>query len=188
MPIDAGEIRVGTTGNLYVAPVGTAAPPDPPAAWPVAWVDLGALSEDGAAMTPSMAVNEIKIWQSAYTVRRVVTDRGMEWKVTVMQRNAATFMLAMGGGLIEETTTGSGVFRFTPPPPSTIDERAFGLEVRENLIVDRYYLRRGIVSATGDVMFRRGEATRFDLTISALGDDTNVTWELVTNDAGMAPA
>jgi hypothetical protein len=186
--VDSSEIRIGITGNLYVAAAGTAQPPDPPTAWPATWLDLGALSEDGASFTPSMSVNDIKIWQSAYTAKRVVTDRGLEWKVTLMQRNADTFMLAMGGGTIAETSTGSGVWKWIPPAASYLDERAFGLEVREGNITDRYYLRRGLVTATGDVTFRRTEAARFELTISALGDDIYDTWVLLSNDAAMNPA
>jgi hypothetical protein len=188
MAVDSTEIRVGTTGNLYVAAFGTAAPADPPTAWGASWLDLGALSEDGASFTPSTDVNEIRIWQSAYAAKRIVTGRGLEWKVVLMQRNADTFKLAMGGGTIAETSTGSGVWKWSPPSASALDERAFGLEVREGSITDRYYLRRGMVTAVSDVTFRRSEAARFELTITALGDDVSDAWNLISNDAAMNPA
>jgi hypothetical protein len=185
MAIDTSEIRVGVTGNLYVAPM-TATPPanttDP---W-TGFIDLGALSEDGPTMTPSMDVTDIPIWQSFYAARRIVTARGVEWAFTLMQRNADTLKLAMGGGTIAAGTGSDWIY--TPPAPSVIDERMFGLEVREGTIVDRYIMTRGLVTGIGDVPFKRTEATRFDITISALGDDNGDPWRLISNDPAMNPA
>lgn len=183
MAIDTSEIRVGVTGNLYVASVGTAAPADTAGAW-TGWTDLGALSDDGPTMTPSMDVTEINIWQSFYAARRIVTGRGVEWAFTLMQRNADTLKLAMGGGTIVAGTGSDWIY--TPPTPDEIDERAFGLEVREGSIIDRYIMGRGMVTGLGDVPFKRTEATRFDITIAALGDDNGDPWTLISNDSALA--
>lgn len=186
MAIDPSEIRVGTTGTLYVAPVGTTLPTTTASALAAGFVDLGYISEDGPSLTPSMDVSTITPWQSFYPVKRIVTSRGMEWSFSLMQRNAATFPLAMGGGII--TSLGAGDFKYSPPDPSVIDERSFVLEVRENDIIDRYVLERGMVTDLGDVSFKRDEATMFDVTISALASDDDEPWYLLTNDPAMDPA
>lgn len=188
MAVDITEIRVGTTGTLLVAAPGTAAPTDVTTPWGAAWTDLGALSDDGPAITPTVATADINIWQSFYAAKRIVTSRGMDWKFKLTQRNADTFILAMGGGTIAETSTGSGVWRYTPPLASVLDTRAFGLEVREGTIIDRYYLSEGLVTGLGDVVFKRSEATMFDLTVGAIGSDATAMWLMLSNDAAMNPA
>lgn len=188
MAIDTDEIRVGATGTLYSAPIGSTAPTTTVGGWDAAWTDLGALSEDGPSITPSMDVSEIKIWQSLYAVRRIVTDRGMDWKFTLMQRNAHNFVLAMGGGAITETGVGSNVWKYVPPDASEIDERMFGIEVVENSIIDRYILARGMVTDFGEIPIRRDAPTQFELTVSVLASDDADPWVLISNDPAMEPA
>lgn len=188
MATDITQIRVGTTGNLYVAAVGTVAPTDVTTPWGASWTDLGALSDDGPAITPTVATTDINIWQSFYAAKKIVTSRGMDWKFKLAQRNANTFLLAMGGGAIAETSTGSGVWKYTPPAASVLDNRAFGLEVREGSTIDRYYLASGLVTGLGDVVFKRTEATMYDITIGAIGSDATDMWLFLSNDAAMNPA
>jgi hypothetical protein len=186
MALDSTELRVGVTGNLYVAATSATPPATTTDPW-TGWIDLGLLSDDGPTMTPSMDTTEIPVWQSFYAARRIVTGRGLEWAFTLMQRNADTMKLAFGGGTVVAGTQ-AGDWIYTPPTPETIDERAFGLEVREGTIVDRYILPRGMVTGLGDVPFKRTEATRFDLTIAAVGSDTADPWYMISNDAAMNPA
>lgn len=188
MATDVSEIRVGTTGTLYVAAANTAAPTDVTTPWGASWTDLGALSDDGPAITPTIGTADINIWQSFYAAKKIVTSRGMDWKFKLAQRNADTFLLAMGGGSIAETSTGSGVWKYTPPAASVLDTRAFGLEVVEGGIVDRYYLAAGLVTGLGDVVFKRTEATMYDITVGAIGSDSSDMWIMLTNDAAMNPA
>lgn len=185
---DSTEVRVGVTGQLYVAAVGTTAPTTTAGGWPSGWVPLGSITEDGPTMTPGMDVSETKEWQSLYTIRRTVTGRSLEWKFKLQQRNATTFELAFGGGSLDETSPGSGIFVYTPPDAAFVDERAFGLEVQDGDIVDRYVLSRGLVTNVSDIMFRRSEATGFELTVAALGSGSTQPWSAIFDDAAMGHA
>lgn len=182
---DYTEVRVGATGQIYIAPVGTTAPTTTVGQWPAGWIPLGSITEDGPSMTPSMDVSEIKEWQSLYPIRRVVNGRGLDWKFKVQQRNQTTFLLAFGGGTIAETAPGSTVFTYTPPSAAFIDERAFGLEVQDGSIIDRYILTRGMVTNIGDITFKRDEATGFELTVSALGSGSTQPWSAIFGDIAM---
>jgi hypothetical protein len=186
--LDTTRVRSGITGHVYTAPVGTAGPTDTTTAWPAAWQDLGYLTDDGPAITPGYTTKDIMGWQSLLPVRKVATERTLEWKFPLMQTDAFTFPLAFGGGTI--TGTAPGPWTYTPPDPSFIDERAFGLEVNDGTVTERYILQRGLVTDVKDIPFKRGEAVRFEVTVSMLATAAVGTqpWTMVTNDPAFATA
>jgi hypothetical protein len=185
---DSTEVRVGITGQLLIAPVGTAVPTTTAGGWPSGWIPLGSITEDGPTMTPNMDITEVKEWQSLYTIRRVVNGRGLDWKFKAQQFNQTTFLLAFGGGTLTETSPGSGIFTYAPPVASFIDERMVGLEVQDGTVVQRYWLTRALVTGIGDVAFNRSGATGFELTVSALGSGSTQPWAAVFADASMGHA
>jgi hypothetical protein len=185
---DSTEVRVGVTGTLLTAPVGTTVPTTTAGGWPTGWLPLGSISEDGPAMTPGMEITEIKEWQSLYTIRRIVNGRSLEWKFRLQQWNATTFELAFGGGTLTETSPGSGIFTYAPPAASFIDERMIGLEVQDGSIVHRYWLTRALVTNVADIVFNRTDAAGLELTVAALGSGSTQPWAAVFADAAMGHA
>lgn len=185
--LDATQVRVGVTGKLLVAPVGTTAPANTSGGWPAGWVDLG-YGEDGgppAEVRPNQTTKDFKGWQDYYPVRTVSTDRAMEWIFKLIQKSGTNLKLAFGGGTI--TSLGGGDYKFVPPAASFVDERAFGLEVTDGSIIDRFVLTRGLVSALAPVQFRKDDIVKFDLTIKALAPPSGSDpWTLISNDPAMA--
>jgi hypothetical protein len=182
--IDGTEVRVGVTGNLKVAPIGTAGPTDTSAAWPVAWVDLGYLSEDGFVITPQSDKQDIMVWQSLASIRTILTSRSEELKFTLMQTNADTLKLAFGGGSV---TTSGTTYHYTAPLAGDVDERAFGVEVRDALLIYRFHFPRGLVTDVGDIAFVRKDAVKYELTATVMSvDDVTPLFDFYTNDANFA--
>ncbi len=179
MALDATQVRVGLTGNLYTAPVGTPMPTDSTTVLAVAWKDLGYVDTDGLTVTPNADVTGIGAWQSDYDVRRMTTKREFSTKFKLMQRNTETMLLAFGGGTV---VVAAGVSTYTPPAGSATYERAFVLEVRDGLLADRWTMYRGFPSVSGDIAFKKDEATTFDMEIGALADSVANVWKLVSND------
>lgn len=184
MALDATQTRVGVFGRLYVAPVGTAPPAATATAWPAGWVDLGYLTEDGPKLSPQVASKDVKAWQSFFPVRTIVTERGLDVAFKLEQRNGTILKLAFGGGTV--TALGGGDYKYAPPAASFIDERAFGIEVDDGTIIDRYLCYRGVVKDVGDLTFKKDEATTYDLKASLLAPATGDLWNLISNDPAMA--
>jgi hypothetical protein len=184
--LDGDEVRVGVTGNLYSAPKGTTAPADTTTAWAAEWTDLGYLSEDGFVMTPNVESDDLMVWQSYAAVRKLMTSRTLDLKFTLMQANADTFMLTFGGG----TVTAAGTdWRYEAPIGGEVDERAFGLEVRDGTLIYRFFFPRGMVTDVGDIPVVKTDAIKFELTASVLAvDDVTPLFEFVTNDAAFDTA
>lgn len=185
--LDATEARVGITGTMLIAPVGTDKPTDTTSAWPAGWVDLGYGQDDGppASIRPNQTTKSFKGWQAFFPIRTVATDRSMQWMFRLVQRNRDTLALALGGG--EFTDLGGGDTMYTPPEQAFIDEHAFGLEVVDGDIIDRYLLDRGMVTNVDEIVFRKDELIRFACTIDALAPTTgNDPWQLISNDPALA--
>lgn len=185
MTQDASQVRVGVTGAVYMAPLGTTFPTATGTAWPAGWVDLGIIDDDATPeVTPSRDTADIMGWQQFFPIRTVKTADGMEWTFTLIQKSGTTLKLAFGGGSV--ASLGGGDYRFSPPAASFIDEHMFGIEVDDGAIIDRFIMARGIVTDTGAIPFKKDEAVKFALTVRGLSPTSGNRWELISNDPAMA--
>lgn len=184
--LDTTEVRAGITGSLLSAPVGATAPDDTSSPWGAEWTDHGLLSDDGPTAQPSMSREGFKAWQEFFNVREVVTERGMEYTFTLIQKNGHNLKLAFGGGTI--TDLGGGDFLYEPPATQDIDYRAFGLEVLDGDIVDRFINERALVVDLGAIPFKKAEPVKFEITVavSAAPGAGDLPWRLISNDPAMA--
>lgn len=181
MALNATQIRLGITGAVYSAPVGTAFPATAVAVPAAAWIEHGYLTEDAISIGISTETQAIMGWQSLAALRNVKLSSEFAVTFGLMQRNAANLKLAFGGGTIVVAGTSQ---MFTPPALGAVDERAFMFEVTDGIITDRYLLERGLASMSGEVNFRKDEATAYNLTVLALAGATG-TWRLLTNDVNV---
>jgi hypothetical protein len=170
---DDTEVRLGTTGNLWRAPVGTPAPVDT-AALVTPWVNLGYATDDGFTAIDNYSKTDIMVWQSFYPVRSKVTST-LEFKFKLVQDNPETWMLAFGGGAVDVT----GIY--TPPAPGSVYENAFALDVIDGADLIRYTVARAIVSNLADVIHKSDEAVAYELTITVLGTSAGSPWTRIVS-------
>lgn len=185
---DTSQLRVGLTGAIYLAPVGTAEPDATLGAWPAGWVDLGLVDEDGMPeFTPSTDVTPHRLWQKTFPGRYDVTGRSAELTFTLAQKTGTNLKLAFGGGTITALAA-PGDFKYAPPAPTAgLYEKAVGLEVVDGAIIDRYVLRRAFVSDVGAIEFKKDTLTKFPLTVSPMEPDAGDVWVLAaSNDPALA--
>lgn len=184
MPNNSDQIVVAPNGTLRVAPVGTAAPTNPTAAYAAGWVDLGFLTEAGAKFTDSKDVNEIRPWQSFYTVRRNVVSRDAMVEAALMQWSRLTIPLAFGGGTI--TTPSAGVFRYAPPAPEVLDYRQLGLDWTDGAKRYRLIMPKALVIDAVDTELNRGDAAILPVKFSLVADGVSDPWYILTDDPAWA--
>jgi hypothetical protein len=182
MAFDATQVRVGLSGHLSYAPLGTTMPTDVATVLPIAWKELGYITEDGIVVTPNANIQDIMAWQTQYPVRRTTTSRDFTKKFKLMQRSTDSLLLAMGGGTV---VVASGVSTYTPPSTSDTFERAFVFEITDGTIIDRWCLYRGTPSISGDIVSKKDQAVLFEVDVKALADSSGNTWKLVSNDANL---
>jgi hypothetical protein len=183
MAQDTDQIRVGANGHIYVAAVGTAAPTDIATAWASGWYDLGYTDDDGVTLTDGREIEEIPVWQLLYPARRIVTGRNYTAAFNLRQWNKGTVQFAYGGGTV---TTSGGVYKFTPPAPEVIDERALGIEWADGSLTYRIIVPRGMVTEDVETKLVRSAAADLPITFSVLGEAGVDPWHLLTNDPALA--
>lgn len=159
MALDSDNVRVALTGAVYVAPLGTTLPTTVSAALDAAFADLGYLSDDGVELTPDNNVDEIKAWQNADVVRRVLT-RAWSAKFTAIESNEATIELYFGSSV---TTDGSGSALTVAAPSS--DKQAFVIDVVDGDELIRYVVPVGDLSDLGAIAHKNADPVAYEITI-----------------------
>lgn len=185
MAIDTTEIRVGISGSVYVAPTGSTAPVDATTALDAAFIDLGAINEDGIALAPSRSVENIRAWQAAKAVRTVVTEDELSVSFSLMQWSADTIELAFGGGTFSVANITET--KYVPPAAGTVDERSFVFEWVDGGVNSRLYVPRGMVTDVSEIQVTKTSAVELALTVEVLGS-TPDDFEYFTDDANVPSA
>lgn len=185
MAQDVDQIVVGGAGDLYVAPVGTAAPADSQAAWGAGWVNLGLVSDDGVTLSDSKTVEDIPAWQLFYPARRIVTERSFQASFTLLQWSKATVELAFGATVTEPA---AGEFRIAPPSAASIGEQALGIEWEDGAETFRLIIPRGIVTDSVEANVVRTDAAGLPVTFGVVGESGVDPWYILTNSTAFESA
>ena len=185
MALSAQEVRVAITGNLYVAPVGTAAPTDATTAPAAAWQDLGYTTEDGVTFTKAVTREQVAAWQSVTPVRTILSSQECNLAFSLMQWNETTLGYYMGA-----TVAGTAPdFQLDIPVSPQTDERALLLDFIDGTIHYRIHFPRSELSETGEIPLTRTGVAVLPCTVTALAPATGtILCSIFTDDANWAAA
>lgn len=184
---NADEVVVGASGTVYVATYAnvSAWPSDVTTALPGAFKAVGFTSEDGINFTDGKTIEDIKAWQSAYPIRKLVTERTNAIEFALRQWNATALMLAFGGGTISYA---SSILKYLPPAFDGLSVLAMVVEWADGTDTFRLVIPRGHV--TGEVSTNVVRTSSADLPIHfeavplkapTAGQDSTQPWYLLTN-------
>lgn len=183
MGLDADQIVVGANGDIYVAPVDTAAPATAADSWGAGWKNLGFATDDGVTITDGKNVEDLGVWQSFYPARRIVTAREFRVAFVLRQWEYDTVQFAFGGSI---EVVSNGQFKFVPPDPEDLDERALGVEWRDGSKTYRLIVPRGLVVEDVETQLVRTDAANLPITFGVLGEANTDPWYILTDDTAFA--
>jgi hypothetical protein len=189
MTLKSSEVRVAGTGELFLAPVGTALPTKASEALNAAFKGYGYTTEDGVTLAKSVDQEGIPAWQSTTPVRRIITGQELTIETTFLQSNEDILKLWLGSG---DFATDGGVapdvgYRADLSIDPVGQNFAMALEWKDGTIVSRLVLPKVTVTETGDVSLARTSAVAFPVTFGALAPDSGTvlaTW--LTTDPAFA--
>ncbi len=183
---DAGELFVGQTGQVYVAPVGTALPTAPDGTLNSAFVGLGYHTEDGVSLSVDPDIQEFMAWQSRTPVRRELNTQGITASWTLQQWNENNVPLAFGGGTV--TALGGGGYRYDfPEDEDALDERSVVIDAVDGDDKMRFVIPRCNVTEAVETNFQRSETAQLPITVAALEpEDGGAQAYLLTDSAAFA--
>lgn len=160
MPGDVDQIRSVSDGVAYMAPTGTTLPTTATAAPGTGFVALGYISEDGLTEAYGVEYAEIKDI-SGTVVRRSRTSFDATFALTFLQSSPAVQELYYGAAPV------SGALEVVPFSPA---RHAFVFDVLDGDRVTRYVVPEGEVTERGDRSHKAGEASGYEVTITAYPD------------------
>lgn len=166
MPLVADEVRVGITGELFSAPLGTAAPTNASSALDPLFLGHGYVSEDGVTENWDDSVDTIVAWQNAVTVRAVRTESTLTVACTLIQTRGSNLELFYPGSLVEEN---GAEWKIQVKPP-TSDKRCFVLNVIDGSELIRIHIGNGELTERGEVPYQNGDAVMYPVTVTAYPD------------------
>lgn len=184
MSLDAEEIVVGGNHRIYVAPAGTPLPAKMSDTLNGNFLDLGYTTEDGVKFVDAKTIQPVQPSQSFYPVRQIVQNRQATAEFSMLQWNRGTVALAFGGGTW--SVPASGQYRYTPPDPETIDERAMVIRPVDGDRDFQFVIALGFVTNNVESTFARTGPGLLPITFSVLSDGSNDPWVFDTNDPAFA--
>ena len=108
MTLNSQETVIPSRVNLYLAPVGTAAPVDSVTALDPAWKHVGHTVPDSLSLAAEPEFGEVNSHQSDFAIRRFKTSDSSRLSVDLLQWSAANFRYVYGGGSVNEPVPASG--------------------------------------------------------------------------------
>ena len=157
MALTSANVRVATTGAIYVAATGTAAPTSSTSSMS-AWTELGYYSEDGFSEARERSTEDIK-GHDGSTVRTSVTESKITYTLTLIETNAAVLETFYGAA----PSAGS----VEVDPSETGGRKSFVLDAIDGTQAIRTYLPTAEVTEVGEQTNAVGEPIGYEITITA---------------------
>jgi hypothetical protein len=184
MTLVSGQVRVAGTGELFLAPVGTALPTSAAAALNASFSGYGYTTDDGVTLSKSVDRDGVDAWQSATPVRNIITGQEFTVECTFLQSNSDILKLWLGSG--DFATDGGTGYRADVPIDPVGQQFAMVLEWADGTIVSRLVMAKVEVTETGEVTLAR-QAQSYPVTFGALPPDGgSVLASWLTTDAAFA--
>ena len=127
--------------------------------------------------------------QSADPVRIISTKMPKTIAFNMMQQGRDQLLLALGGGEYALEAAETDVYRYTPPDPAEIDERAMLVEMIDGDNTYRWEYKRVQNREGVEQKLLREDASTFPVTMQILiPSDQSAPFNMITNDPAYAPA
>lgn len=166
--LDAELARLGVTGAVRVATLGTTIPTTM-AAWGAGWENCGYISDDGLTESNGQSRATFTPWQGRSPIRTEITEDTTTFQATFWESNWQTVSLYYGVGLDDVTVTGTGdttLVVFDTGNPRQ-DARMFGFDVLDGVYARRMIVPYGEVTEKGDLTYKSDTLIGYPVTMTA---------------------
>jgi hypothetical protein len=182
MTLESGNVRVGITGGVRSATVGTTAPTDPTASYGVGWSEYGYISEDGVEETFTSESTDIRAWQNGALVRTINSKTDAMFKFVVLETNKTILADYRPGSTVG---TAAGVTTTTvkaiQPNP-----RAFAIDIVDGSIHTRKIIPRGEITERGAIVYKNDEPIGYEVTIKVYPASDGTLYVEYSDDPAVA--
>lgn len=179
MALDDNAVRVGVTGHVYAAPVGTTLPTNVTTSLNAAFDEVGLITPDGLAENYAVTKELLRAWQRPAGVRTITTEVKWTWKFQAYETSFVTLGLYYPGA----ATSSAGSLATTSIPAVPGDtSRAWVIQIEDGDVITRYAIAKGDVTERGETAHKYDAGTFYEMTVSVLGTTLDDLGTRYTND------
>jgi hypothetical protein len=160
--------RVGVTGAVVVADVGTALPVGL-AAWPAGFAVLGWISDDGLVESVNEDSTDFTPWQSNSPIRTEITKGITTYKFTAWQSSFDTVGLYYRKTADDMAVVGAGAtqaIQFDVGGKPKQDLRCFGWDVIDGVYQRRMIAPSAEITDRGDLTYKSDTMISYEFTVT----------------------
>lgn len=172
-------VRVGVTGEVFVAPVGTALPTDTTTALNAAFKSVGFISEDALVESLSITKELLRAWQRPIGIRTLTTEVAWTFQFGMLETSPLVLDLYYGGA---ETTVAGGVAETAILAWPTSSRYAMVIEIVDGDITTRYVLPAVEIGEREEVNHTNTDGTIWGVTVNVMGTDIDEMGLRYTDD------
>jgi fructose-1,6-bisphosphatase len=170
MALNANNVKVGTTGAIYVGETSASAPAGATTTL-TGFSELGYVSADGVTETRDRSTNQIRAWQNSDLVREVVTEASATFQAVLLETSAAT--LAAYYGATIDPVDGSIEIN----PAATGGRKSYVIDLIDGADAIRTYIPVGEILSVGEQVYVNGEPVGYDITITAYASEDGYSYK-----------
>ncbi len=179
MTLNATNVRVGITGEVYRGTLASPAPTTAVSVLDTTFKGLGYISEDGVTENWDDSVDNIVAWQNATTVRASTTESTASLSFMLIETTGIILETFHRGSTMAQPTAGN--FRLDVKPV-TADPRKWVLDVLDGSKAVRIYVGNGEITERGEIVYQNGEPVGYPITITCYPDANGNLMQKFSND------
>lgn len=181
MALQAPEVRVGITGEMFSAPLGSGTPPsDASSSLDAVFIGHGYVTDDGVTESHEDSTNNVVAWQNAQVIRAMRSESVATLGLSLLQTRGSNLELFHPGSSVE--SDGNSGFKIEVVPPIG-NPRQFVLNVVDGTELIRIYVGNGEVTERGEIPYSNSDAVMYPLTITCYPDASGNLMTKFSNSA-----
>lgn len=175
-----GAVRVGITGTVYIAPVGTALPTDIAASLNAAFVSVGFISEEALTESLEITKEKLRAWQRPVGIRNLTTE--VNWSFQFGMLETSPLVLDLYYDLDDGTSVAGGVATTAIKAFPQSNQRAMVIEIVDGDVTTRYAIPVVEIGEREEVTHNLSEGTIWGVTADVMGSDLEDMGYRITDD------
>lgn len=177
-----GAVRVGVTGQVYLAPLGTTLPVNIATALNAAFVSVGFISEEALVESLEITTERLRAWQRPVGIRTLTTEVAWTFQFGMLETSPLTLDLYYG---LDDGSSSSGGVATTAISafPQSV-QRAMVIEIEDGDVTTRYAIPSVEVGDREEINHNLSEGTIWGVTANVMGTSLDDMGFRITDDPG----
>lgn len=173
-------VRVGVTGKVFIAPLGTTLPTTIAASLNAAFKSVGFISEDALVESLDITTERLRAWQRPVGIRTLTTEVAWTFQFSMME--TSPLVLDLYYGLDDGSSVAGGVATTAIKAFPQSIARAMVIEIEDGDVTTRYAIPSVEIGERQEINHNLSEGTMYGVTVNVMGTSLDDMGYRITDD------